>query len=50
MKLRFEIGRKFLRSAVELTDRDGFLRRGWTRARLKDERKIPSEREGRGVK
>ena len=29
MKLRFEIGRKLLRSSV---DRDGFLRRGWTRA------------------
>ena len=29
MKLRFEIGRKLLRSSV---DRDGFLRSGWTRA------------------
>ena len=42
MKLRFEIGRKLLRSSV---DRDGFLRRGWTRACLNDDGKIPSERE-----
>ena len=41
MKLRFEIGRKLLRSSV---DRDGFLRRGWTRACLNDDGKIPSER------
>ena len=40
MKLRFEIGRKLLRSSV---DRDGFLRRGWTRARLNNDGKIPSE-------
>ena len=26
-------------------DRDGFLRRGWTRACLNDDGKIPSERE-----
>ena len=31
-----------LRSSV---DRDGFLRRGWTRACLNDDGKIPSERE-----
>ena len=42
MKLRFEIGRKLLRSSV---DRDGFLRRGWTSACLNDDGKIPSERE-----
>ena len=42
MKLRFEIGRKLLRSSV---DRDGFLRRGWTTACLNDDGKIPSERE-----
>ena len=42
MKLRLEIGRKLLRSSV---DRDGFLRRGWTRACLNDNGKIPSERE-----
>ena len=42
MKLRFEIGRKLLRSSV---GRDGFLRRGWTRACLNDDGKIPSERE-----
>ena len=43
MKLRFEIGRKLLRSSV---DREGFLRRGWTRrACLNDDGKIPSERE-----
>ena len=42
MKLRFDIGRKLLRSSV---DRDGFLRRGWTRACLNDDGKIPSERE-----
>ena len=42
MKLRFEIGRKLLRSSV---DRDGFLRRGWIRACLNDDGKIPSERE-----
>ena len=42
MKLRLEIGRKLLRSSV---DRDGFLRRGWTRACLNDDGKIPSERE-----
>ena len=42
MKMRFEIGRKLLRSSV---DRDGFLRRGWTRACLNDDGKIPSERE-----
>ena len=42
MKLRFEIGRKLLRSSV---DRDGFLRRGCTRACLNDDGKIPSERE-----
>ena len=42
MKLRFEIERKLLRSSV---DRDGFLRRGWTRACLNDDGKIPSERE-----
>ena len=39
MKMRFEIGRKLLRSSV---DRDGFLRRGWTRACLNDDGKIPS--------
>ena len=38
MKMRFEIGRKLLRSSV---DRDGFLRRGWTRACLNDDGKIP---------
>ena len=37
MKLRFEIGRKLLRSSV---DRDGFLRRGWTRAYLNDDGKF----------
>ena len=37
MKLRFEIGLKLLRSSV---DRDGFLRRGWTRACLNDDGKI----------
>ena len=42
MKMRFEIGQKLLRSSV---DRDGFLRRGWTRACLNDDGKIPSERE-----
>ena len=42
MKLWFEIGRKLLRSSV---DRDGFLRRGWTKACLNDDGKIPSERE-----
>ena len=42
MKMRFEIGRKLLRSSV---DKDGFLRRGWTRACLNDDGKIPSERE-----
>ena len=42
MKLRFEIERKLLRSSV---DKDGFLRRGWTRACLNDDGKIPSERE-----
>ena len=42
MKLRFEIGRKLLRSSV---DRDGFLRRGWTSACLNDDGNIPSERE-----
>ena len=42
MKLRFEIERKLLRSSV---DRDGFLKRGWTRACLNDDGKIPSERE-----
>ena len=36
MKMRFEIGRKLLRSSV---DRDGFLRRGWTRACLNDDGK-----------
>ena len=41
MKLRLEIGRKLLRSSV---DRDDFLRRGWTRACLNDDGKIPSER------
>ena len=40
MKLRFEIGQKLLRSSV---DREGFLRRGWTKACLNDEGKIPSE-------
>ena len=34
IKLRFEIGRKLLRSSV---DRDVFLRRGWTRACLNDD-------------
>ena len=42
MKLRFEIGRKLLGSSV---DRDGFLRRGYTRACLNDDEKIPSERD-----
>ena len=42
MKLRFEFGRKLLRSSV---DRDGFLRRGRTRACLNDDGKIPSEKE-----
>ena len=42
MKMRFEIGRKLLRSSE---DRDGFLRRGWTRAYLNDDGKIPSETE-----
>ena len=42
IKLRFEIGRKLLKSSV---DRDGFLRRGWTRACLNDDGQIPSERE-----
>ena len=42
MKLRFEIGRKLLRSSV---NRDGFLRRGWTRACLNDDGKIPLKRE-----
>ena len=44
MKLRFgnEIGRKLLRSSV---DGEGFLRRGWTRACLNDDGKIPSERD-----
>ena len=42
IKLRFEIGRKLLRSSV---DRDGFLRRGWTRACLNVDGKIPSERD-----
>ena len=42
MKLRFEIGRKLLRSSV---DRKGFLRRGCTRACLNGDGKIPSERE-----
>ena len=40
MKLRFEIGRKLLRSSV---DRAGFLRRGWTRACWNDDGKIHSE-------
>ena len=40
IKLRFEIGRKLLRSSV---DRDGFLRRGWTRACLNDDGKIPKK-------
>ena len=38
----FEIGRKLLRSSV---DRDSFWRRGWTRACLNDDEKIPSKRE-----
>ena len=42
IKLRFEIGRKLLRSSV---DRDGFLRRGWTRACLNDDGKIIGKRE-----
>ena len=42
MKLRFEIRRTFFRSSV---DRDGFLSRGWTKACLNDDGKIPSERE-----
>ena len=50
MKLRFEIRRKLLRSPM---DRDGSVnkwiemvfRRGWTRACLNDDRKIPPERE-----
>ena len=42
LKLRFEIWRKLLRSSV---DRDVFLRRGWTRACLNDDGKIPSKRE-----
>jgi len=41
MNLRYEIGRKLLRSSVDI---DGFLRRGWTRACLNDDEKIPSER------
>ena len=40
--LRFEIRRKLLRSSV---DRDGFLRRGWTRTCLNDDGKIPPEKE-----
>ena len=40
--MRFEIGRKLLRSSV---DKDVFLRRDWTRACLNDNGKIPSERE-----
>ena len=36
MKLRYEVGRKLLRSSV---GRDGFLRRGWTRACLNDDGK-----------
>ena len=50
MKLRFEIGRKLLRSSV---DRDGSVdkwaemvfKRFWTRACLNDDGKIPPERE-----
>ena len=50
MKLRFEIGRKLLRSSV---DRDGSVdkwikmvfRRGWKRACLNDNGKIAPERE-----
>ena len=42
MKLKYEIGRKLLRSSV---GRDGFLKRGWTRACLNDDGKISSERE-----
>ena len=50
MKFRFEIGQKLLRSSV---DRDGSVdkwiemvfRRGWTRACLNDDEKIPPERE-----
>ena len=43
MKLSFEIGRKLLRSSV---DRDAWvLRRGWTRACLNVDGKIPSEKE-----
>ena len=42
IKLRFEIEQKLLRSSVE---RDGYLRRGWTRACLNDDGKIPSEKE-----
>ena len=41
MKMRFKIGRKLLRSSV---DRDGFSRRGWTRACLNDDGKIPSKK------
>ena len=43
MKLRFEIGRKLLRSSVERdgsVDRDDLLRRGRTRACLNDNEKI----------
>ena len=40
--LRFEIGRKLSRSSV---DRDGFSRKGWTRAGLNDDGKIPSEKD-----
>ena len=36
IKLRFEIGRKLLRSSA---DRDGFVRRGWARAGLNDDEK-----------
>ena len=42
IKVRFKIWRKLLRSSV---DRYAFLRRGWTRACLNDDGKIPSERE-----
>ena len=42
MKSGFEIERKLLKSSV---DRDGFLRRGWTRACLNDDGKMPSDKE-----
>ena len=42
LEMKFEIGRKLLRSSM---DRDGFLRRSWTGACLNDDGKIPSERE-----